>query len=392
MRITGDQHLIKKINKSIVFETIRQKHPVSRAQISELTNLNKGTVSSLVKELIDDNLVYEIGPGQSSGGRRPVMLLFNHVAGYSIGVDLGVNYILTVLTDLEGNLVREKTTALHDLSFEAIISTLFQSIRTMISQAPDSPRGIVGIGIGVPGIVDETGTILFAPNLGWKNVNLAEMIRDEFHLPVTIHNEANAGAMGEHIFGAGKGVENLVYISVGIGIGTGIIINNALYGGTAGFSGEMGHFVIESHGKKCRCGNRGCWELYASERAFLDQAKSLSAAEAEDGDIDLFIQAANEGNGDVIRLFNQVGEYLGIGLTNIVNTFNPELIIIGNRFAKAEKWISNPIHRVIESRSLPYHRAQLRIAFSSLGTYSTALGASSFAIANFFSDMKISVE
>src|SRR5699024_5726111 len=161
MRITGDQYLIKKINKSIVFDTIRQNHPISRAQISETTNLNKGTVSSLVKDLIDDNLVYEIGPGESSGGRRPVMLLFNHVAGFAIGVDLGVNYILTVLTDLEGNPVEEIRTTLENISFDSVISTLFQSIRTLIERAPDSPRGIVGIGIGVPGIVEEKGTVLF---------------------------------------------------------------------------------------------------------------------------------------------------------------------------------------------------------------------------------------
>ncbi|OYD08782.1 ROK family transcriptional regulator [Paludifilum halophilum] len=393
MQTTGNQYLVKKINKSIVFDTIRRKNPISRAQISESTNLNKGTVSSLVKELIDDDLVYEIGPGQSSGGRRPVMLLFNHVSGYAIGIDLGVNYILTVLTDLEGNSVEEERTPLQNLSFDSVISALFQSIRAMIDRAPDSPRGIVGIGIGVPGIVDEKGTVLFAPNLGWKNVNLSRMITDEFHLPVIVHNEANAGAKGEHLFGSGKGRENLVYVSVGIGIGTSMIINNALYGGASGFSGEMGHFIIESHGKKCRCGNRGCWELYASERAFLEQAKSLSVPSTDSADLDLdrFIQAANEGNSEVIQLFNQIGEYLGIGLTNIVNTLNPELIIIGNRFAKAEKWIRNPIHRVVESRSLPYHRQPLKIAFSSLGTHSCALGASSFAISNFFSDMKVPV-
>lgn len=243
--------------------------------------------------------------------------------------------------------------------------------------------------------MEEKGTVLFAPNLGWKNVNLSEIVKKEFQLPVTVHNEANAGAIGEHLFGAGKDTKNLVYVSVGIGIGTGIIINNDLYKGALGFSGEMGHSVIESHGKKCRCGNRGCWELYASERAFLEQAKTLSidsADSTEEFNLDWYLQAANEGNDEVIRLFHQAGEYLGIGLTNIVNTFNPELIIIGNRFAKAEKWISQPIRRIVENRALPYHRGHMKIAFSSLGAHSCALGAASVSITNFFSDMKISVE
>ncbi|GIM45119.1 hypothetical protein DNHGIG_06680 [Collibacillus ludicampi] len=149
MKTTGDQSLVKKINKSIVLETIKNNFPLSRSQISEMTGLNKGTVSSLVNELIAEDLVYEVGPGQSNGGRRPVMLLFNKVAGYAIGVDLGVNYILTVLTNLRGEIVKEHMTSLNQTSFAFIFNTLKQSIQTMIDHTPPSPYGIVGIGIGI---------------------------------------------------------------------------------------------------------------------------------------------------------------------------------------------------------------------------------------------------
>ena len=384
MHITGDQFLVKKINKSIVLDTIKQKCPLSRAQISEVTGLNKGTVSALVSELIEEDLVYEIGPGHSSGGRRPVMLLFNKIAGYAIGIDLGVNYMLAVLTDLQGNIIKEQMTSLVDSSFDVVMNTLKKAIQSLIDLTPASTYGIVGIGIGVPGIVDDKGTVLFAPNLGWEHVDLKGIISNEFHIPVIIDNEANAGALGEKLFGAGMGCSDLIYVSVGIGIGTGIILKNELYKGTSGFSGEMGHFIIEANGKKCRCGNRGCWELYASESALLEQAKEM--------DLDTLVKKADEGNPEVITLFNQIGEYLGIGLTNIINTFNPELIVIGNRMNKAEKWIANPIKRVIENRSLPYHRKQLRIEFSSLTVYSCALGAASFTSSAFFSNTKVSVE
>jgi glucokinase-like ROK family protein len=393
--ITGDQYLVKKLNKSIVLETIKNKHPLSRAQISEMTGLNKGTVSTLVNELIAENFVYEIGPGVSSGGRRPVMLLFNKVAGYAIGVDLGVNYILTILTNLQGEIVAEKMEPLHDLTFEVVISKLISSIESMFKLIPESTYGIVGIGIGIPGIIDDQGTVLFAPNLGWENTNIKEIIASKFNLPVTINNEANAGALGEKLFGIGKNVSNLIYVSAGIGIGTGIILNNELYKGGSGFSGEMGHFTIEVNGKKCRCGNKGCWELYASENALLEQAKGLSIfhnTQNKEISLEELVQLADQGNKDVIHLFNTIGEYLGIGLTNIINTFNPELIIIGNRLTVAEKWIINPIKRVIESRSLPFHQKGLNIEFSNLKTYSCALGASSMAISNFFSNNQISVE
>lgn len=395
MHVTGDQYLIKKLNKSIVLDTIIRNSPVSRAQISELTGLNKGTVSTMVSELIGDDLVYEIGPGQSSGGRKPVMMLFNKNAGYAIGVDLGVNYILSVLTDLQGNIVKESNVHIDHLSFDQVINKLKESIRLMFQSVPSSTYGIVGIGIGVPGIVDDRGTILFAPNLEWENVDLSQIINEEFHVPVIIDNEANAGALGEKLYGTGKEVSNLVYVSVGGGIGTGIIIENELYKGTSGFSGEIGHTIIEANGKKCRCGNRGCWELYASENALLQQAQSLPIFQNQlpkEFDIDSLIELANEGSPDVINLFNTIGEYLGLGLTNIINTFNPDLIIIGNQMTKAEKWLTNPVRRVVETRSLPFHRKQLRIEFSSLSLYSCALGASSFAVTNFFADSKVSIE
>lgn len=390
---TGDQNLVKKINKSIVLNIIQKKCPLSRVQISELTGLNKATVSTLVNELIDGNLVYEIGPGQSSGGRRPVMLFFNKNAGYSIGVDLGVNYILAVLTDLQGNIVQEKKTPLFSQSVNDVLPKLKQLIQSLIDETPESPYGIVGIGIGVPGITDSDGKILFAPNLKWHNVNIKEDLEREFELPVTVDNEANAGSYGEKRYGAGKDVSNLIYVSAGIGIGTGIILDNELYKGVSGVSGEMGHFTIEANGKKCRCGNRGCWELYASENALLEQARQLSVFENDPKlDIDQLIEAANQDNSEVINLFYHIGEYLGIGLTNIVNTFNPELVIIGNRLSQIRDWIKNPINLVLEQRLLTYHREPLKVTFSELGIYSCALGSSSFAISSFFARDKVTVE
>lgn len=395
MPVTGDQSLIKKINQSIVLEMIRNHCPISRAQIAELTGLTKGTVSTIVNDLMKDHLVYEIGPGRSSGGRRPVMLMFNKVAGYAVGVDLGVNYLLTVLTDLQGNIVHEQITPYQDLTYEEILSLLKKDLRTVIDQAPSSTYGIIGIGIGIPGIVGNDGTILFAPNLGWKDVDLKGVIHNEFQVPVWIDNEANTGALGEKLYGAGQEASNLVYVSVGIGSGTGIVLNGELYKGISGFSGEIGHTTIEVNGKKCRCGNKGCWELYASEHALMQQAKFLSIFRGGDDreiNLETLIRLADEGHTEVINLFNQVGEYLGVGTMNLILSFNPELVIIGNRLSKAQPWIVNPIKKVLNNRLMPYHREKLRVEFSSLGVYSSALGASSLAISNFFSHSKVTLE
>lgn len=398
MHITGDQSLVKKINKTIVLETIKNKCPLSRAQISELTGLNKGTVSTLVNELLNEDLVSEIGPGQSSGGRRPVLLLFNKNAGHALGVDLGVNYILAVLTNLQGEILEERTVSLRSLTYGSVLETLKQTLQELIALAPPSTYGIIGIGVGVPGIVDDRGKILFAPNLGWKDINLKTALEEEFQVPVTIDNDANAGALGEKKFGAGKNVSNLVYVSVGIGIGTGIIINHELFRGSQGLSGEMGHTIIEVNGKKCRCGNRGCWELYASENALLELVQSVLQDEAKridhpaDISIEHIVKWAEKNDPKIINILTQVGEYLGIGVANIINTFNPELVIIGNRLTKLERWLTNPLQRVVESRALPYHQRNLKIHFSNLGIYSCALGASSFAISHFFANTTVTVD
>ncbi|WP_369412814.1 ROK family transcriptional regulator [Oceanobacillus alkalisoli] len=196
--------------------TIRENSSISRADIATSTGLNKGTVSSLVTELLNDKLISELGPGESSGGRKPVMLLFNQLAGYTVGIDLGVNYILGVLTDLQGNIYFEKQVNFTALTYEEILEELYTVIDLLISTAPTSHYGIIGIGVGVPGVVDSDKKILLAPNLNWRNVDLRSLLEQKYHLPVIIENEANAGAYGEKKFGAGKYFNNIIYVSVGV--------------------------------------------------------------------------------------------------------------------------------------------------------------------------------
>ena len=382
---TWNQHVVKEGNKALVLETIQNHSPISRASIANQTGLNKGTVSSLVSELIDDHLIYESGPGKSSGGRRPVMLLFNKVAGYTIGIDLGVNYILGVLTNLNGEICEERFVKFTDLTYQEILKKLYYMIDYLTAKAPSSPYGIVGIGVGVPGVVDKQGNILLAPNLGWKNINLHDALKNKYETPVIIENEANAGAYGEKIFGAGVNDQDIIYISAGIGIGVGLILNGSLYQGQHGFSGELGHMTIKVDGEKCRCGNNGCWELYASEQALINQAEQLglSLPASREYSLEHLCKLAEQGDEDTLKLFNQIGEYLGVGINNIVNTFNPELVIIGNRMAKTREWIETALNEKVKRQSLSFQQNDLRITFSKLSTYSTALGVAAFSIRRF---------
>ena len=386
MTETGDQTLIKRINTAIVLEAILRGAPLSRAQISERTGLNKATVSNLVQELIDSSLVCEIGTGQSSGGRKPVLLEFVATAGHAVGVDLGVNYIRGVLTDLKGAIVVERVTALRQTEPEPVLNELCACVDRLIGLAPPSPYGIVGIGVGVPGLVDDSGTVLLAPNLKWRGVPLRDRLAERYRLPVTIDNEANAGALGEQKYGAGRRISSLVYVSVGIGIGAGLILQQSLYKGASGFSGEIGHMSVEAFGKPCACGNQGCWEAYASERALLERAKDTGIEGVED--LDGLLAAAAAGREDVQELLAQAGEYLGIGIANIVNAFNPEAVIIGNRMTRARPWLEDSLRKTVVRRTMSFPLRHLQLMFAELGDRSAVMGAAEMAISGFFARLK----
>ena len=381
---TGDQALIKRMNTAIVLEAILREEPLSRAKISELTGLNKATVSSLVQDLIDNRLVREIGTGVSSGGRKPVLLEFIASAGYAVGIDLGVNYLRGVLTDLRGTIVAERQAPLPSPGADEAFNVLRPFIQELMADAPASAFGIVGIGVGVPGLVDRSGTVLYAPNMGWRDIPLKEALGRTFGIPVLIDNEANVGALGEQKYGIGRGISNMVYVSVGIGIGTGLILHRELYKGASGFSGELGHLSVEAHGKPCRCGNRGCWELYASEQALLDQAAELGYPR----DLDELLAAASAGDAKVRELLEGIGEYLGVGISNIVNVFNPNAVVIGNRMSKAHPWLEEAVRRTVEQRALGFHLRNVHLLYAELGERSAVMGAAELAIAAFFDRLK----
>lgn len=379
---TYNQHVVKQRNKSLLLHSIKDSYPISRATLATQTGLNKGTVSSLVSELLDEMLILESGPGISNGGRRPVMLLFNKTAGYSIGIDIGVNYILALLTDLEGEIVLEKRITIEDTVFDQLLNHLIKVIEQLLKAAPNSSYGVVGIGIGVPGTISKTGEVLLAPNLDWKNIDLKSIIAERFNLPVIIQNEANAGAYGEKRFGVGQAFSNQVYISGGIGIGVGLILNNELYLGQDGLSGELGHMTIQIDGPTCNCGNQGCWELYASERALLQMAKKAGLSK-KPLSLEAIIELAESGDEKTIELIHKLSRNLSIGLKNIINIFNPEQIIIGNRLASLQQWLSNDLQQQLQSSKLTNPEAVPKIHFSQLNKRSAALGVSAFSTEHF---------
>ncbi|MCY7580704.1 ROK family transcriptional regulator [Bacillus altitudinis] len=379
----ADQNFVKKINQKLLLNEILHHAPISRAKLSERTGLNKSTVSSQVSTLMKEHLVYEICQGESSGGRRPVLLMFNKRAGYSIGIDVGVDYVNGILTDLEGSMIHDEQLKLPSSTPEVTVRILIELIQQLRSHIPSSPYGLIGIGICIPGLVDADEQIVFTPHSKWKNVDLKTSLQDTFQVPVFIENEANAGAYGEKIFGAAKHYDHLIYASIGTGIGIGIIINHHLYRGTNGFSGEMGHMTIDFNGPTCSCGNRGCWELYASEKA-LFQSLQTDGQPFTYQDIERLAKLNDMKTLNALRNF---GFYIGVGLTNVLHTFNPQAVILRNKVIESEQTVLSVIQDEVSSRMDAQFSSRVELLPSSLGQNAPALGMTSLVTEAFLRDV-----
>lgn len=374
---------MKALNKAIVLDMLRRHSPISRADIAKATGLNKATVSAMVDELLAEQMVTEAGPGESSGGRRPQILHFHDRAGLVAGVELGVGFLRVAITDLRARVLwRRYTTFAPDQGPEACVRLLAAVVREGLAAAPVTPRGLLGIGVGVPGLAESgEGRLVFAPNLHWENVPLRDWLQESFPgLPILVDNEANAAAVGEHWSGCAHDARTLVYLSVGVGLGAGVMLAGNLFRGVGGAAGEVGHTTIDVNGLRCSCGNRGCWELYASETALLrDLAGSGTAP-----DVAEVIQAARQGDQAALAALARVGEALGVGIANTVNTFNPELVVIGGSIAEAGDLVLEPARQVVEQRALARPRGQTRILTSTLGAEACAIGAGSLVLHTFF--------
>ncbi len=393
----GNHTLLKQINKLLVLKTILDNKIISRAKISRLVDLNKATVSNLTDELIKEGYIVEKGYGKSKGGRRPVLLQVNKDVGSIIGIDLGVDYIHIILSNFVGEIIFEEYADIKmGENKEKLFELLFELIEKAIDKSPQTPKGILGIGIGVPGIVEKkSGIVLIAPNLKWKNVYLKSIIQQRFNLPVYIDNEANAGALGEKWFGEWGKVSDLIYLSVGIGLGAGIIIDNKLFRGAAGFAGEVGHTTINFQDDVCSCGNIGCLENFASERALLSVIKKLVKEGAEDRYISCenvdeitpfqIIQAAMDGSRVCRMAVLEVAEKMAIGIANLVNIFNPEIVIIGNKASFFGDLFLEKLREIVNQKSFIAQFYNLKIEVSKLKDRAVVLGCIAMVISDMLS-------
>ncbi len=395
---TANLQLMKEINQSIVLNTIRNYGPISRADIAKRTKLSSTTVSTLADDLIKQEYLEEIGEGESSGGRRPILLKFNPASHFVIGVELEGKNISVAVTDLEINIINKLTEEIKNTDESLAVDEIVNLVRQTMEKSGVKFEKIVGIGVGATGLIDtERGIIRQAVNLDWKDVPLKDLIEKKFdEIPIYIDNIANVSALGEKWAGAGKKAKNLIYIRIGTGIGAGIILNRTIYEGSNGNAGEIGHMTIEPNGPRCKCGNRGCLEVLASGSAIAKRAITetlggrdtligkLTNGSIEEITAKVVAEAAKNGDKLALEIWEEVGEYLGIAIANLINIYNPEIIIIGGGVAQAGKLLFEPIKRTVKRRALPGPGKRAKIVPSELGENVTVIGAAALALEKIF--------
>lgn len=373
-----------------ILQILREKGPMSRYDLAKATGYSPGAINPEVDRLVEAGYLVELGPGRSNGGRPPTFLNLNPRFGYVLGLDFHGYEIMAVLVDFAGEVREQIEETLEPAEGKKkVVSKLFKTIRKLLGVSGMDDGKVLGIGVAVPGTLDsKTGVSLFYPGIeDWRDVPLRDLISMEFDKPTFVEQNIRAMTLAEKYWGQGKRVENFLCVGVRSGIGMGIVIGGELYRGKRGMAGELGHITIDRNGPRCRCGNRGCLEALASGRAILERGKRLLQEETnsllkkwvgegvENLTIDMVVRAGRENDPLALDLLREMGEYLGIGVANIINILNPELVIIGGPFGEAGEAILTPLRQSLYKRIPGVADNQTGIVLSTLGKFGGARGA-----------------
>jgi len=393
--IGGNAKVVRSINRSGILNIIRERQPIPRMVISKLTGLNKSTVSSIVNELLDQELIYEEPLQERNVGRCPIELrlkLGKHFIG-AINIDSALTRFAVV--DLDGSVLKKSWLKTEKDNPAEFIKTCAEHLMMMKKEL--QIRDLKGIGISIAGIVDtKDSNIVEAPNLGWKDVPIGVICRDCFpdRYEIKFENDAKASALAELWFGTGeiKAISDFVFVSVGIGIGTGIVVDRELLEGHTHAAGEFGHMTMFPRGEYCACGNYGCFEAYASDRATVQRynrlVKNLPDQKPEDLLKNVLVKV-EEKDPAAIQAVRETGYYLGLGISNIIKALDPEAIVIGGRIIKAWDIIYPEIMKVVKSHVFFSIKPEVKMLPSSLKVRPRLLGAATVALKEIFDDYRI---
>jgi glucokinase-like ROK family protein len=381
-----------------VLRLIWQERRISRAEIARRTGLSRSTVTEIVDELLPTGLIREEGVGPSRGGRPPIVLEFDYEAGRILGVDMGAAHIAVALIDLHGNVLawhhRFHSVRTDPHGTRALIAELCAAC---LADQPGSRRLLVGIGIAAPCPIDPEHPDRFSEVVlpEWQGRSGLSALATRFRVPLFVDNDANLGALAEHWWGAGRGVDDFAYVKVATGVGSGHFIHGKVYRGATGVAGEIGHMAIDPNGKPCVCGLRGCLATLVGAPALVERAGELSAryggSVLSEGhrDIEAIEDAALAGDPLALQIVKETAGHLGIAIAGLLNLMNPRLVILGGGLSRLGDLLLEPLRDVIRNRTLVSSLAAADVKTSALGPRSIAIGAATYVLDAALSDARL---
>jgi len=379
MQRTGDLKLIQELNRSIILKTIQDNGPISRSEIAKKNKISSTTVTAAVKKLIKQGLVCEEGIGASSGGRKPILIRFSSDSKFIIAVAITNSAIKIAETNLEAKIKRIEIYPVNKLTGKKFIDYLLKSIGNFLGVYSDLKK-CIGISVTSPGIISVDKAVIHEnTKLKLKNTPLKEIIEKQFKLKVWLENDTNAIVLAEKRFGAYKKSKNLIYITIGDGVGAGIVVDGHIFRGHSGGTGEFGHTSIDRYGIPCDCGNKGCIENYINWTAVYSkilssvaQGKQTIMLESTNGDIkqitpSILLDALEKNDKLAKEIMTETAAYLATGIVNLVNLLNPDVIILGGKVAYNNHFLISEVKKIVFKQALTILTNKLEICSISLG-------------------------
>jgi N-acetylglucosamine repressor len=387
------------INRRIALNVIRERQPISRADLARHMKMTRGVVSVLVQELIEQELIYEGATGEAARGRKPTFLHVRTQDRLAIAVDIRFTKTYLMLCDFSG---RQLGIEIYDTVFSVpeFTKDLARRIRKMLEgQGPGAV--CEGIGVVVPGMVDQrTGKVLNAPALGWRGVDIRSKIAAATNLPVHVENSGRACALAQlWLEKAETAGQSFVYVSVSDGVGTGIVMNGELIRGRDHIAGEFGHMPIDLDGPRCMCGANGCWEAYTSNLATLARyfgwnlsqlsPKHMKAMEKNSFTVLDLIARARTGDEKALSAIRESGRFLGLGLATIVNIINPDAVYLAGEITNAWDLIEDTVRSAMVERTLTEAAARTPLRITPAQEYPRLRGAAALIAAPTFAAPRV---
>jgi glucokinase-like ROK family protein len=369
----GSQSSLHRANLERVVRAVRLAGSLTQAEIARSTGLSAATVSNIVRELRDNGTV-QVTP-TSSGGRRARSVALSGDAGIVVGVDFGHSHLRVAVGNLAHQVLAEQS---EPIDVDASASQGFDRAEQLVGRLVEStgigPHKVLGVGLGVPGPIDvESGALGSTAILpGWSGINPRQELSGRLGVPVQVDNDANLGALGELVWGGGRGVRDLAYIKVASGVGAGLVIDGRIYRGPGGTAGEIGHITLDESGPVCRCGNRGCLETFTAARYVLEL---LRGSHGDGLTVPKMVQLAREGDPGCRRVIGDVGRHIGMGVASLCNLLNPSRVVLGGDLAEAGELVLGPIRESVSRYAIPSAAQRLSVVPGALGARAEVLGA-----------------